>query len=274
MHTRTLGRRSRDAQRVIGGLSLAAAAAAATLTPLSAHADKSLAAQLKQLQQRMQQLEQRNQALEQQVQALRSAKPDAAPTPAGNAAAASSASTSTSASDADDAAAAQAGKPDRDAPPPQGTASSPPAAAPAAEGPGVETKLTAVAQHVNNAGAAAGQRQRRLSYRGDVVVKLPAGEIGAARGMAVGHLRFGKGNGVAMRPTYTGAVNSTAFEASAGSAQTYAIVAEAYYQLERALGSDRLNGDKGDKSDKGDKGDKGDRLELTIGKIDLFGFFD
>ena len=31
---------------------------------------------------------------------------------------------------------------------------------------------------------------------------------------------------------------------------------------------------KGDKSDKGDKGDKGDRLELTIGKIDLFGFFD
>ena len=55
MHTRTLGRRSRDAQRVIGGLSLAAAAAAATLTPLSAHADKSLAAQLKQLQQRMQQ---------------------------------------------------------------------------------------------------------------------------------------------------------------------------------------------------------------------------
>lgn len=101
-----------------------------------------------------------------------------------------------------------------------------------------------------------------MNFRGDVLLSLPAGSIGDAAGTAVAHLRFGQGGGVAMRPTHTGTANSTTFEAGAGSDQTYAIVAEAYYQLAWPLDGGRFNDQ------------PGSRIELTVGKLDFFALFD
>lgn len=126
----------------------------------------------------------------------------------------------------------------------------------------VEGGVVAVAQRVNAGGGAQGRSEGRINYRGDVLFTLPAGSVGNARGTAVAQLRFGQGGGVALRPTHTGAVNSTAFEAGAGSEETYAIVAQAYYQLDWALDGGRFNDQ------------PGNRVELTVGKLDLFGFFD
>ena len=126
----------------------------------------------------------------------------------------------------------------------------------------VEGGVVAVAQNVNSGGSAEGTRQSRLNYRGDLLLTLPSGSLGDARATAVGQLRFGQGGGVALRPTYTGTVNSTTFEATAGSDDTYAVVAQAYYQLDWALDGGRFNDQ------------AGSRVELTEGKMDLFGFFD
>jgi len=137
----------------------------------------------------------------------------------------------------------------------------------AAEEPGIEVEggLIGVVQNVNGAGSETGDRQTRADYRGDVEVSLPLGTVAAlgdARLDGFGHLRFGQGGGVSMRPTYTGAYNSVGFEAGAGSSETYAIVAQAYANLTWPLESGRFNDL------------PGNRIELTVGKLDLFGFFD
>lgn len=129
-------------------------------------------------------------------------------------------------------------------------------------GPTVEIGVITVAQQINAGGADAGRRESRLNYRGDVVVSWPLGSVAGAPGTAVGQLRFGQGGGVRPRPTYTGAVNSSSFEAAGGSDETYAVVAQAYYQLGWALDGGRFNEL------------PGNRLELGVGKMDLFGFFD
>jgi high affinity Mn2+ porin len=214
---------------------------ASPLTTLAA-SDAELAATVRQLLQRVQLLEERNKVLEQRMQQLgagqgrpgETARMDAAPTGSSTSPSVPSAVSSPMVSSA---------------------------AVPTARlEPSFEFALTAVGQQVNAGGRADGRRQSRINYRGDLLATVPAGSLGAAQGTAVGQLRFGQGTGVALRPTYTGAVNSTTFEARAGSDQTYAIVAQAYYQLEwspmraAAAGSDKV--------------------ELTIGKLDLFGFFD
>lgn len=130
------------------------------------------------------------------------------------------------------------------------------------EGPVVEGTLVGVWQGVNRGGSADGRAQNRLSFRGDIGIELPAGEIGDAQGTLVGQLRFGQGEGIALRPTHTGAVNSTAFEASAGSDDTYAIVAQAYYRLDIPLDQGRFNDQ------------PGTRLTFNVGKMDFFGQFD
>jgi hypothetical protein len=129
-------------------------------------------------------------------------------------------------------------------------------------GPSIEAGLIAVGQQVNAGGAADGRRQARLNYRGDVTAEVAAGFVGEAQGTALAHVRFGQGNGVALRPTHTSTVNSVGFETAAGPDDSFAILAQAFYQLEWPLQATGFNEQ------------KGSRIELTLGKIDVFGFFD
>jgi high affinity Mn2+ porin len=137
------------------------------------------------------------------------------------------------------------------------------AAAPADDkGLKVTGTLVTVVQQVNAKGSGDGERQAALNYRGDLVATMPAGDIGSAKGSVAGHLRFGQGQGLALRPTYSSTANSTAFEATAGSADTYAIVAEAYYRLDWAFGGEQA------------AGVPGDWVNVSVGKMDFFGAFD
>lgn len=129
-------------------------------------------------------------------------------------------------------------------------------------GPVVEGSVVSVWQRVNRGGSDDGRSQSRLNFRGDLTVELPAGDIGRASGTAVGHLRFGQGSGIGLRPTHTGTANSTTFEGAAGSDETYAIVAEAYYRLDIALDEGRFNDL------------PGTRATLHLGKLDFFTLFD
>lgn len=129
---------------------------------------------------------------------------------------------------------------------------------------GVEfgASLTGVVQHVNPAGAAEGERDARVSYRGDVTVTLPGGSLGDVEGKIFTHVRFGKGRGVTLRPTFTSTPNTTAFQAAANPSDAYAIVAQAWYQLTVPL------------PPRGREPQSHDRIEITAGKMDPFVFFD
>lgn len=132
----------------------------------------------------------------------------------------------------------------------------------ALEGVSVGAGLTTVVQNVNAAGAADGRRQTRANYRGDVSVGLPGGEMGDIEGNLFAHFRLGQGSGVALRPTYTSTANTTAFETAAGPDDSFAILAQAWYQLSIPLPRD------------GVKAHSKQRIEINIGKIDPFVFFD
>jgi hypothetical protein len=253
-------------------LSLLAFASAAP----AADTDPAVLEQLQRLSQRLQQLERRNEELERRLREM-------APAPGG--APATTATTAAGAAATAGTAAATAAGP----PAPAGAASaagpqwgdrlqalereqrtlaeqlqslSRPLETPEEEGPSVEGTVLAVGQRVNGGGSEDGHGQGRLNYRGDVLVRVPAGYFGDARATAAAQLRFGQGGGVATRPTYTGTVNSTTFEAAAGSDQTYAVIAQALYSIEWPLDAGRFNDQ------------PGTRAELTLGKLDLFTLFD
>ena len=138
-------------------------------------------------------------------------------------------------------------------------------AVPEAPGVQVEGSVLGVWQGVGGGGSDSGQGQRRANWRGDLEVTVPLGSVatlGDASLSGFGHLRAGQGNGVGLRGTHTGTVNSTTFEGAAGSDDSHAIVAQAWAQLSWPLDGDRFNDQ------------PGSRVELTMGKIDLFGFFD
>jgi hypothetical protein len=93
---------------------------------------------------------------------------------------------------------------------------------------------------------------------------MPAGSIGDAEGKFFAHFRLGQGTGFSsLNPALTGAVNSTAFELGNGGASapddSVALLAQAWYQLDIPVGA--AGGDLG-------------RVEVTVGKIDPFVFFD
>lgn len=207
--------------------------------------------QLKKLVERMQQLEKRNQELERKVEEL-----SAVQRPAASAATAAEPAWGTR---------LQAVEQQQKALSQQVQGLARPADsldAPPDDGPKVEGSVVTVLQRVNRNGSADGRSTSRLNYRGDVLVELPAGFVGEARGTAVGQLRFGQGGGVALRPTHTGTPNSTTFEATAGSDDTYAVLAQAYYRLDVPLDNGRFNDQ------------KGTRIEFNLGKMDFFGQFD
>ena len=136
------------------------------------------------------------------------------------------------------------------------------------EGITVGASITGVVQNVNKDGAASRARESLANYRGDVSVTLPGGEMGDIEGKIFTHLRFGQGNGVGLRPTYTSTPNTTAFQVAGNPAaptpadDSFAILAQAWYQLAVPLPRD------------GVKADARERLDLTFGKIDPFVFFD
>ncbi len=133
----------------------------------------------------------------------------------------------------------------------------------ALEGITVGASLTGVVQKANRQGTAAGSRETRANYRGDLSVSLPGGEVGDIEGRIFTHVRLGQGNGLALRPTYASTANTTAFEvASAPADDSFAILAQAWYQLKVPLPRN------------GVKARSREHLHLTVGKIDPFLFFD
>jgi hypothetical protein len=134
----------------------------------------------------------------------------------------------------------------------------------ALEGITVEASLTGMAQRVDRKGSASGRAESRLNYRGDLSVTLPGGSLGEAEGSIFAHLRFGQGNGIGLRPTYTSTPNTTAFEVGGvnDSDSSFAILAQAWYQLAVPLPLGGITAH------------SKQRLELTAGKIDPFVFFD
>ena len=126
----------------------------------------------------------------------------------------------------------------------------------------VGASLTGVLQKLNASGSATGVGESRASYRGDISVTLPGGKLGDIDGKIFTHFRLGQGTGVPLRPTYTSTVNTTAFQTNAGADDSFAILAQAWYQLTVPLPRDGI------------KANSRERLSLTFGKIDPFVFFD
>lgn len=129
---------------------------------------------------------------------------------------------------------------------------------------GVQVKgsLTAVAQKVGADGTASGSSESRTNYRGDLSVAMPLGAMGESEGRFFTHLRLGQGKGVGLRPSYTSTPNTLAFEKAEGPDDSFAILAQAWYQLKMPLGEYAR------------KEDAREHLFITVGKIDPFVFFD
>ena len=118
--------------------------------------------------------------------------------------------------------------------------------------------LTLVAQRADKVVSGA---KSQLSWRGDVEVGLPGGEIGNAEGKFFFHVRMGQGGGVNLNGGSP--ANATAFDTGhADASNAHAILAQAWYQLDTPLPFG------------GFKEDSREHLELTFGKMDPYGFFD
>jgi len=93
---------------------------------------------------------------------------------------------------------------------------------------------------------------------------LPGGEMGNTEGKIYTQIRFGQGNGIGLRPTYTSTSNSTAFEVSGVNDpdSSFAVLAQAWYQLDVPLPFG------------GFKPYSKQRIEVNVGKMDPFVFFD
>lgn len=121
--------------------------------------------------------------------------------------------------------------------------------------------LTMVAQSADKAAIAAGNPGSALNYRGDVSVTLPGGEIGNAEGRIFAQFRLGQGNGLALNNTLSSTSNTTAFSLT-NPDDSAAMLAQAWYQLDVPLPLG------------GHKPNSREHLEINLGKIDPFVFFD
>jgi hypothetical protein len=129
------------------------------------------------------------------------------------------------------------------------------------EGITVGASLVSVAQSVNKTAVAAGDPASALNYRGDISVSLPGGEIGNAEGHIFTQFRLGQGNGLALNNSLTGTPNSTAFQLT-NPDDSSALLAQAWYQLDVPLPFG------------GFKPSSREHMEINVGKIDPFVFFD
>lgn len=127
--------------------------------------------------------------------------------------------------------------------------------------------LTTVAQMSSGLpkGTAGGNSQ--LNYRADVTAELPLEPIGNVDHKLFAHFRMGQGLGLnspfANLGAFASAPNAVAFRASGASPDdSVAILGQAWYQASIPLPFD------------GFKPRSRETLELTFGKMDIFGFFD
>ena len=116
------------------------------------------------------------------------------------------------------------------------------------DGVSVGASLTMVAQRAKGGAADSSE----LSARANVEVELPGGSIGNADGKIFAHFRAGDGDGVANTAFATS--NATAFGNNPSP-----VLMQAWYQLDIPVGA--AGGNLG-------------QVEVTVGKIDPFGFFD
>lgn len=124
----------------------------------------------------------------------------------------------------------------------------------------VGVSLLGVAQAANNDATLDGAGESELNYRADMAVSLPVGSIGGGEGELFAQVRAGQGNGLSnLRPLYS-AVNATAFQLTGSRADNSTVLlAQAWYQANVPLGGAR---------------DTVRKLEVTVGKLEAFVFFD
>jgi high affinity Mn2+ porin len=113
-------------------------------------------------------------------------------------------------------------------------------------------------------GTTTGNNESQLNYLADFEAEIPGDALGKLASFGDSrffvHLRAGQGNSLdSLTPTLTGTVNSSAFELSNGD-ESALILAEAWYQLGIPLAED--------------KSGRLGRIEATVGKMDVFGFYD
>ena len=134
-----------------------------------------------------------------------------------------------------------------------------PAATEKSNGIVVEAALTTVWQKATGLPHGTGSRDK-LNYRADLTVEAPLAPSGGIEHKLFGHLRVGQGQGLNETLGYLGhfnVPNAAAFHASgANPDDATVILGEAWYQAAIPLGQSR------------------DKLEVTFGKVDIFGFFD
>jgi len=140
----------------------------------------------------------------------------------------------------------------------------------ALDGISASAAMTMVAQRAT-AGTSTGKAESQLNYRVDVEVEIPGDSLGKRIGFGdskfFAHFRAGQGNGLAtLNPTLTGTPNSSTFQL-ANRDDSAAVLAQAWYQLGVPVGGGVGDG-------VGKTAGKLGRFEVTLGKMDLFGFFD
>ncbi len=117
----------------------------------------------------------------------------------------------------------------------------------AVEGVSASASFTIVGQKMSGDNEAS-----EITTRADVEIELPMGSIGDAEGRLFAHLRAGDGEGVDTGAFATSNAMAFGHESRMG-------LMQAWYQLDIPVG--------------GTEGNPG-RVEMTLGKIDPFGFFD
>jgi hypothetical protein len=128
---------------------------------------------------------------------------------------------------------------------------------------GIETSVgfTMMAQSLS--GVNNDSKNDELNYRADATVSLPAGSIGASEGFFFSHFRMGQGLGLENPAQAFSSLNGTSFQRPGSTtSDSTVLLAQAWYQLNIPLplgGNPDLSRE---------------HLELNIGKIDPFMFFD
>ena len=127
--------------------------------------------------------------------------------------------------------------------------------------------LATVAQHSSGLPAGTSNGGSQLNYRADVTVELPLRPIGDIEQKLFAHFRMGQGLGLneafSNLGHFASAPNALAFRASgANPDDSVAILGQAWYQAAIPLPFG------------GFKPYSRETLELTFGKMDIFGFFD
>ena len=135
------------------------------------------------------------------------------------------------------------------------------------EGIVVDAALTTVAQHASGLPTGTADGGGQLNYRADVSVELPLDPIGDIEQKVFAHVRIGQGQGLNAAfgnlGLFASAPNSVAFRASGANADdSVAILGQAWYQAAIPLPFG------------GFQPYSREKLELTFGKMDIFGFFD